>query len=296
MGAPSPHHLARDHLARDRLARDRLPGGPPIARPALAPAGRPGGFNWISMWTLYRRGVWSYLKIWKMTLIGPAVTKLLYLSAFGLAAGGALVSIGGLPMATYIVPGLIGLGMALGAFQHPAYMLLFQRIEGSIADDLMAPMQAWERTVAYLATGVTTGLVAGAVITLMVALILPPGLHDPLALLLFATLGCLVMSAAGVLTGLSCDKWDKLSAVETFLVTPLAFLSGTFFALADVPEPWRSVLGANPMLFAIDGMRYGLTGVAQIDLTAGALGLLAAALVLAGWSYLRVARQDAGGR
>jgi len=240
------------------------------------------------MWTLYRRALLSYFKLWKMTLLGPAVTKLLYLAVFGLATGSALVSIGGMPMPDYIVPGLVVLGMALGAFQHPAYMILHDKMEGVIADELMAPMQAWERTLAHLATGVTTGLAAGAAIWLLFALVIPMRLHDPLAVLAFGALGSLMMGCIGALTGIFCVKWDQLAAIETFLVMPLVFLSGTFFARADIPEPGRSLIGYNPMFFAIDGVRYGMTGIAQIDLWLGAAVLLMVGLglsVLVHWLF-----------
>ena len=266
---------------------------PPLIRfpahlPRLAAPGRPDGVNIRCIWALYLRGMKRYFRLWVMTLGGPALTNLLYFMVFSLAAGGVLVVVGSLPLADYIMPGLIVLAMAMGSFAQPAYMILHDKMEGVITDELMAPMRPWERCFAHIAIGISAGMAQGVVVAALFAVVHPTLPHNFLFLLLMMMLCSWMMSGFGVLVGICCTRWEQLSATETFLVLPLVFLSGTFFARDSLPEPAYTLISYNPMFFAIDGVRFGYSGVAQIALERGVVSLILVSLILTMIAYFLI--------
>ncbi len=141
-----------------------------------------------------------------------------------------------------------------------AFSLLLDRMEGIISDVLMAPLGAAEMTAAYALAGAISGLVTGGVVLAGAMLVWPMWPAHPWALPVFAALSALMMSLAGMLIGLYCDKWDHLAAAFIFILTPLTFLSGVFAPVDQLPAAVASVIRFNPIFHAIDGFRYGFLG------------------------------------
>ena len=133
------------------------------------------------------------------------------------------------------MPGLVLMAVLFRSAETTAFSLLFDRMEGIISDVLMAPLGAAEMTAAYALAGAISGLVTGGVVLAgaMLAWPMPPA--QPWALPVFAALSALMMSLAGMLIGLYCDKWDHLAAAFVFILTPLTFLSGVFAPVDQLP-------------------------------------------------------------
>lgn len=263
---------------------------PPIEAPSPPPAPRRiGAVNWLGLWTLYAREVRRYLKIVGQTVLAPVVTTLLFLAVFALALGsepGAPARTGGVPFLEFLAPGLVMMAIAQNAFANTATSLVVMKIQGSVVDLLMAPLSPGELTFGFAAAGVTRGLMVGAAVAGAIALFVPLRVHDPGALLFYAVNGSLLLSLLGLVAGIWGTKFDHIAFVTNFVVTPLAFLSGTFYSIERLPDPWRMAAHANPFFFMIDGFRYGFTGHADGPLLAGAAAL--AALNLALWLLCHV--------
>jgi ABC-2 type transport system permease protein len=112
------------------------------------------------------------------------------------------------------------------------------------------------------------------------------------AALFFAVAGCLMMGLIGMLVGIWAEKFDQIAATTNFLVTPLTFLSGTFYSLERLPEALQWIAAINPFFYAIDGFRYGFIGQADGVLATGvgvliaidlALGLVCYRVLATGW-------------
>jgi ABC-2 type transport system permease protein len=72
-----------------------------------------------------------------------------------------------------------------------------------------------------------------------------------------------------VIGGIWSDKFDHIAAVTNFVVTPLAFLSGTFYTIDRLPVDWQFVAHFNPFFYMIDGFRYGFIGQSDGTLMMG---------------------------
>jgi hypothetical protein len=88
----------------------------------------------------------------------------------------------------------------------------------------------------------------------------------------------MVLGMLGIMAGLWSEKFDHMSAVTNFVIMPMTFLSGTFYLVDKLPEPFRSASHFNPFFYMIDGFRYGFIGHAEGSLLAG-VGLVAGTVI-----------------
>ncbi len=241
----------------------------------LAPR-RYGAVNWIGLSTLYRKEVRRFLAVATQTILAPLVTALLFLAVFVLALGHAIDRIGDLSYVAFLAPGLVMMAMTQNAFANTSSSLLISKLQGNIVDLLMPPLSPLEMTAAIAAGGVTRGLLVGLSTWLAMLPFAPFALPHPLFALYHAAMASLMLALLGMLAGLWSEKFDHLAAVTNFVVTPLAFLSGAFYSIARLPEPWAGIARANPFFYMIDGFRYGFTDHADGSL---AIGLVLLAIV-----------------
>ena len=250
--------------------------------------------NWIGLWTLYRREVRRFLAVAAQTMAGPAVTTLLFLVVFSvvMTRRGQPGAFGGVPYLDFLAPGLVVMAMAQNAFANSSSSILIGKVQGNITDFLMAPLSPAEFVAGFALGAVTRGLLVGAVVALAMWPFVPFGLAHPAFVAFHALAACLLLSLLGILGGLWAQKMDHLGAVTSFVVTPLTFLSGTFYSVADLPAAFQAVIHLNPFFHMIDGFRFGITGhadgslVVGLAVMTGANVLLAAAchrLVATGW-------------
>jgi len=248
-----------------------------------------GPVNWLGLWTLYHKEVQRFLKVITQTVLAPVVTTLLFFAVFALALGGAARHVGDLPFITFLAPGLIMMATTQNAFANTSSSIMISKIQGNIIDMLMPPISPGEFLFAYAMAGVTRGLVVAAAVGLAMWPFADFGVQSWPATLYFVLCGSLILSLTGILAGLWSEKFDHLAAVTNFVVTPLAFLSGTFYSVQRLPPFWYGVAHADPFFYMIDGIRFAMIGHTDGNplLGAGVLGVTAAALWLLCYALLR---------
>lgn len=252
---------------------------PAPASPRLEPR-RYGAVNWIGLWTLVAREVRRFLKVGTQTVAAPAVTTLLLLAVFALALGGAVREVAGVRFAEFLAPGLIMMAMVQNAFANTSSSLIIAKVQGNIVDTLMPPLSAGELTIGFAAGGVARGLAVGAAVAACLLPFVTLHVHAPAFILFHGLAAALMLSLLGVVAGIWAQKFDHIAAFTNFVVTPLAFLSGTFYTVDRLPEPWHAIALLNPFFYMIDGFRYGFIGHHDGDLAVGAAAILAADLAL----------------
>jgi ABC-2 type transport system permease protein len=243
---------------------------PSLARPAI------GGANWLGTWTLYVKEVMRFFRVLPQTVFAPLVTTMLFMIVFKVAVAGTRAPVNGLPYEYFLAPGLIMMAVSQNAFMNSSSSLLSSKVQGNIVDVLMPPLSPAELTLALAMGGVTRGLVV-ALSTVAAMLLLPfpsLSLHEPWAILYFGFAGALLMSSFGIIAGVWAEKFDHVAVVTNFVVTPLSFLSGTFYSVDRLGPFWTALSHANPFFFMIDGFRYGCTGHAAGDVGMGVIVLL----------------------
>ena len=236
--------------------------------------------NWVGLWTLYMKEVRRFMSVATQTILAPMVTTLLFLAVFVLALGHAVDQVAGEPYVAFLAPGLIMMAITQNAFANTSSSILISKIQGNIVDLLMPPLTPLERTVGLAGGGLTRGLMVGVATWVAMLPFVPVSLAHPGFILFHAVMASLLMSLVGVLVGVWAEKFDHMAAITNFVVTPAAFLSGTFYSAERLPAFWQSVAHANPLFYLIDGFRYGFIGHADGSLTAGILVLLGANAVL----------------
>ena len=243
-----------------------------------------GRVNWIGFWTLLMKEVRRFVKVYMQTIAAPVVTTLLFYVVFSLSMGGGAGSaprlIDGVPFFNFLAPGLIRMGMSQNAFANTSSSVMIGKVQGNIVDVLMTPISPLELALAWVLGGVVRGLVVGLVTALVMDLLLPIRIHDLGAVLGFAVLGTMLLSLLGVIGAIWADKFDHIAAVTNFIVTPLTFLSGTFYSVDKFPPTLRFLSHLNPFFYMIDGFRYGFIGHADASLLKGAIVLIVLNLIL----------------
>ena len=241
--------------------------------------------NWIGIATLYKRETWRFLKVWNQTLVAPMVTTLIFLAILTLAMGSNARMIHGLHFTDFIVPGLIMMAMVQNAFANTSSSFMIAKLQGVIIDWLTPPLSPTELTLGFTLGGLTRGLMVGVTVTAAMALLVSVSVHSWAALLGFAVLACTMLALLGVITGIFGNTPDQVAAVTNFIVTPLSFLSGTFYSVHDLPPVWYWISHVNPFFYMIDGFRFALTGYSDSSPMLGIAVLLGSNLVLFALTY-----------
>ncbi len=226
----------------------------------LATARTMGSVNWIGVWTLYKREVWRFLKVWNQTVLAPVITTLIFLAILTLALGGTERTEHGLPYREFIAPGLIMMAIVQNAFANTSSSLIISKIQGTVIDILMPPFKGWELASCIALGGLTRGVLVGVSVTVAMAFFVPISPHSiPLALL-FVLEACMMLALLGMLGGIWAQSFDQMAALTNYVVTPLSFLSGTFYSIQHLPSFWAKLSHLNPFFYMIDGFRYAMTG------------------------------------
>lgn len=239
------------------------------------------GVNWLGLWTLYYREVWRFMKVWNQTMLAPVITTLLFLAVLTLSLGDhAHQPIEGVEYSYFIAPGLIMMAIVQNAFANTSSSLMIAKIQGVIIDLLMPPFTGAEITLGLTLGGVTRGILVGVVVSLSVWVFIPFAVHSWAAVFFYVIASSLMLALLGLLTGIWSQSFDQLSAITNYIITPLSFLSGTFYSIHRLPEFWQMICHLNPFFYMIDGFRYALTGYTDGSLQVGVIVMLVTNLVL----------------
>lgn len=236
--------------------------------------------NWEGLKTLYLREVRRFVKVYTQTLVAPVVTSLLFLAVFTLALGGDGRLVAGLPFAEFLAPGLVMVAVVQNAFANSSSSVMISKIQGNIVDSLMPPLSPQELVFGFTIGSATRGLMVALLVTLAMMAFVDMSVHSIFFLLFHATMASLMLSLVGLMGALWSEKFDHIAAVTNFVVTPLSFLSGTFYSITRLPETVQVAAHLNPFFYMIDGFRYGFTGHADGNLTAGLIMMAATNVVL----------------
>lgn len=259
---------------------------PGLQAPALRLGHRRfGRINRIGLVSLYRRELHRLLKDRIDSLLGPAFANLLLLLVLKLAMTGSQATSLGLPLADFVAPGLLMFAAGERAFSAGAASILYDKMEGMIADVFMAPLTSAERLTAYAAAYVSSGFINAGVSALALMPFASLGIANPAALVAFFLTGTLMLALLGLIAGFWGRRWDHFAAVQTFFLIPFSYLSGMFYPVAGLPAAARNLIACNPLFYVIDGIRYGMTGVTETTLWPGLLMIVAIDVVLAAIVY-----------
>ncbi|MEZ5967179.1 MAG: ABC transporter permease [Planctomycetota bacterium] len=248
---------------------------------------------WIGFTTTVRKEVVRIVRIWSQTLLPPVITTTLYFIIFGPVLGARIGNMGGYSYLQYVTPGLIMMAVLTNAYTNVVSSFFGAKFQRHVEEMLVSPMPNWAILLGYSMGGVFRGLVIGVLVAVVSLLFAHLPVVHPLVTLTMAALTATAFSLAGFINGLAAKTFDDVAIFPTFVLTPLTMLGGVFYSVHLLPDVWRTVSLVNPILYMVNGFRYGILGVSDIPIGV-AYSVLGAFVVGFWWIALVMLRRGAG--
>ena len=244
-----------------------------------------GAVNWLGLRTLVEREVRRFLSVWTQTVLAPIITSLLFMTVFTLAFGDRRGPVGDVPFEQFLAPGILMMVVIQNAFANTSSSMMISKIQGNIVDTLMPPLSAGEILTGYIAGGVARGAVCATVVALVVFPWVGIWPANVLWMIWFVLSGSIMLSLIGLIAAIQSDKFDQMSMITNFVITPLSFLSGTFYSIQVLPGAFQAASQANPFFYLIDGVRYGALGAGDASPWVGFAVTLGLNVILWAWAW-----------
>ena len=247
----------------------------------------------VSYITIIRKELHRMFRLWSQTILPSAITTALYFVIFGAFIGSQIQSISGFSYIQFIMPGLVMMAVITNSFQQVVSGFYFAKFTKSIEEILVSPTPNWVIIAGYVTAGVIRGFVVGVVVLAIGLFFTHITVFNLWAILGFILLTAILFSLAGLLNALYAKNFDQVAIVPTFVLTPLTYLGGIFYSILFLPHFWQIVSKFNPILYMVNGFRYGFLGISDVNVWAS-FGILLGLTFLALLVLLRLFKKGAG--
>jgi len=248
------------------------------------------GLRWIGYKTIVRKEVTRIFRIWGQTIVPPVITMSLYFIIFGEVIGRRIGEIGGFTFMQYIVPGLVIMSVITNSYGNMVSSFFGAKFGKHIEELLVSPLPNWIILFGYVTGALVRGVMVGTVVMFVSLFFTRIQVQHPLVMLSVIFMTAMVFALAGMINAIYAQKFDDIAIIPTFVLTPLSYLGGVFYSIALLPEFWRKVSAFNPILYMVNGFRYGMLGVSDVSLPQTYGVILIAAAVLFTWCLVLLHR------
>ena len=244
--------------------------------------------NWIGLYTMFRREVERTMRVAIQTLVAPVISAALYIFIFGTVIGTKIEDFADVPYINFVFPGVLMLSIINASFASASSALYFMRFTKGIEEVLIAPFSYLEMLVGFVGAAVARAIMVAILILLVGLGFGAVSLVNPVGFFLYAAAIAAIFAMLGIIVALWAEGFEQLGSLNTFVITPLTFLSGTFYSVKKegLPEWVATVSDFNPLFYMIDGFRYGFIGVSDAPIWRGALVSLVLAFGTILWTYI----------
>jgi ABC-2 type transport system permease protein len=206
---------------------------------------------------------------WFRTLVqsalSPVISTSLYFVVFGAAIGSRIPQVDGVAYGAFIVPGLIMMSLLTESISNASFGIYMPRYAGTIYEVLSAPISYLEIVIGYVGAAATKSMMLGLLILVTARLFVPFQIEHPLWMVAFLVLTSLTFSLFGFIIGIWASGWEKLQIIPIMIVTPLAFLGGSFYSISMLPPLWQKITLFNPVVYLINGFRWSFYGISDVS-------------------------------
>jgi ABC-2 type transport system permease protein len=220
------------------------------------------------------------LRIWIQTIVPPAIMMTLYFIIFGNLIGRRIGTMDGYDYMQYIAPGLIMMSVITNSYGNVVSSFFGAKFSGHVEEMLISPMSNATIIMGHVAGGVLRGMLVGALVTMVALFFTRLEVQHPFITISIVLLSSIVFALAGFINAVFAKKFDDISIVPTFVLTPLTYLGGVFYSISLLPDFWQKVSMANPILYMVNAFRYGILGTSDIGIGTAYALLLFFAVVL----------------
>lgn len=243
--------------------------------------------NLIGLQTLVTKEVLRVLRIWIQTIVPPAITMTLYFIIFGNLIGRRIGTMEGFDYMQYIAPGLIMMSVITNSYGNVVSSFFSAKFGRHIEEMLVSPLSNATIIIGHVTGGLIRGLMVGSMVTAIALTFTKLQIQHPFITITMIILSSIVFALAGFINALLAKKFDDISIIPAFVLTPLTYLGGVFYSISLLPEFWQRVSLANPILYMVNAFRYGILGVSDINIAHAymivglfAVGLFTACLMM----------------
>lgn len=244
----------------------------------------------IALETLLFKEITRFIRIWTQTLLPPAITMTLYFIIFGQQIGSQIQPIEGFSYMQYIAPGLTMMTIITSAYANTSSSFFGAKFSHSIEEMLVSSMPVYIMLTGYMMSGALRGLLAGCIVTVIALCFTHLQILHPFIVITMAILAAMLFSLAGLINGIFARKFDDVSFIPTFVLTPLTYLGGVFYSVHKLPSFWQKLSLLNPVLSIVSTFRYGMLGISDIPVYSGFLLVCALFFILFLWSIILLHR------
>jgi len=221
--------------------------------------------NTYAVQAIYRFEMARWFRTLVQSLASPVVSTSLYFVVFGAAIGSRMAQIEGVSYGAFIVPGLIMLSILTESISNASFGIYMPRYAGTIYEVLSAPISFFEIVIGYVGAAATKSILLGLVILVTARVFVPFHIEHPLWMIAFLILTSLTFSLFGFIIGIWASGWEKLQVIPILVVTPLAFLGGSFYSISMLPPVWQKITLFNPVVYLISGFRWSFYGISDVE-------------------------------
>ncbi|WP_339843757.1 ABC transporter permease [uncultured Halopseudomonas sp.] len=200
------------------------------------------------------------------SVASPVISTSLYFVVFGAAIGSRMAEIDGVGYGAFIIPGLIMLMLLNESISNASFGIYMPKFTGTIYEVLSAPVSPLEIVIGYVGAAATKSTILGLLILATARIFVPYEIQHPVWMFGFLVLTAITFSLFGFIIGIWADGFEKLQIIPLMIVTPLAFLGGSFYSINMLPPLWQTITLFNPVVYLISGFRWSFYGVADVHI------------------------------
>jgi ABC-2 type transport system permease protein len=225
----------------------------------------------IALYTIIRKEISRFTRIWVQTILPPAISMTLYFVIFGSLIGPRIGTMNGFSYIDYIAPGIIMMSIINNSYANVVSSFFGAKFQHHIEEMLVAPIPNSIILIGFITGGIARGFMVGAVVTLVALFFTELKIHNLSITIAVVFMTSVVFSLAGLINAIFAKKFDDISIIPTFVLTPLIYLGGVFYSIDMLPEFWQTVSAFNPILYMVNAFRYGMLGESDINITSAFL-------------------------
>jgi len=220
----------------------------------------------VAFVTIVRKEIRRFMRIWVQTITPPAVNAVLYMLIFGGLIGARIREMDGVPYMDFIVPGIIMMGIIINSYANVSSSMFAAKMQHFIEELVVAPVSNITILAGFIVGGVARGFAVGVLVSAVAFLFTDLTPAHPMVTLSIAILTSIMFSMGGFLNALYASTFDDISIVPNFVLTPLTYFGGIFYSISLLPDFWQAVSRLNPVLYMVNGFRFGILGSSDIPL------------------------------
>ena len=216
--------------------------------------------------TIFYKEVQRFLRLWKQTLLPPAITMALYYAIFGNLIGPRIGEMQGVDYMSFLVPGLVMLSIITASYSNVVSSFYGNKFQRSLEEVLVSPTPSIIILLGFVVSSSIRGILVGIIVMILSLFFTKLAIYNIWAVVLVAFMTSFMFASMGMINAIFAQSFDDVTVVPNFVLTPLTYLGGIFYSIELLPEFWQKVSLLNPILYMVNAFRYGILGITDIPL------------------------------